>query len=176
MGADEAVIVTDFEGDSSMAAGVLSVMIKDLKTDLVLCGEGSSDNYSGQMPTRLAELLGLPSITYVRELSCMGNVVKAKRDLEESFEIVEAEMPCLLSVTSEINEARLPSLTQILKAAKKPMREMKMAEIGTFTRMLESIENLAPTTERKGVLFEGEGKEVAENFMRSLEKEGVLNV
>jgi len=176
MGADEAVVVTDFAGDSSVASDVLATLIRPMATNLILCGEGSSDNYSGQVPPRLAESLGLPCITFVRELSLEGTKVKAKRDLEDCFEIVETEMPCVVSVTSEINEARLPSLTQILKASKKPIREMKMVECGTFSKSLESVENLAPATERKNIILEGGAAETAEQFVRSLEKEGVFNV
>lgn len=176
MGADEAVVVTDFEGDSSVTSDVLAALIRPMETTLILCGEGSSDNYSGQVPPRLAESLGLACITFVRELSVEGTKVKAKRDLEDCFEIVETEMPCVVSVTSEINETRLPSLTQILKASKKPIKEMKMAECGVFLKSLESIENLAPTTERKNIILEGVAAEIAEQFVRSLEKEGVFNV
>jgi electron transfer flavoprotein beta subunit len=185
IGADEAVLLTDLLFADSDAAGTAKALAKAIEKinayDLVLCGEGSTDNYSGQVGPRLAEILDLPQITYVRKLEIDGKKLRAIRNTEESFEVVETEMPALVTVANEINQPRLALLKDILKAGKKPVQEWKAAdlgfsanEVGAKGTVEEIISNLAPEQERKQMLFEGELKEVVENLFNALTKEGVL--
>jgi electron transfer flavoprotein beta subunit len=185
MGADEAVILTDpaFEGSDAMgSARALAAAIQKLAPfDLILTGEGSADEYSGQVPARLAELLGLPQITYVRELEVLEGRLRAVRDLEESLLVVEAELPALVSVTGELNQPRLPALTAILRAGRKPLHRWTPAEIGLpeatvggAASTLELLSNLAPQQERKGVIYDGPADEVVAKLLEDLVKEGVL--
>jgi len=185
MGADEAVLLIDpaFQGSDtrSTAQALARAMEKIGEYDLILCGEGSTDNYSGQVPSRLAEILGLPQVTYVRQLEFTEGRLRAIRDMEEALEVAEALLPALVSVTSEINEPRLPSLIQILKAAKKPLQEwisedlgLSAHEVGKKASSLEVISNLAPEQERKNVTLEGEIDEVVEQLTDALTREGVI--
>lgn len=182
MGADEAVAVIDpiFSGsDAPRSAKALAGAIRRLKYDLILLGEGSADEYSCEIPSRLAELLGLPQITYVRELELIDGGIRAVRDLEEALEVVEAPFPVLLTVTSEINEPRLPSMTDILKASRKPLHEWKAADLSLSDdelgeEALEIISNLAPEQERKNEVFEGDMAEVVDKLVDALIQEGVI--
>ncbi len=185
MGADEAVLLIDpaFQGsDTESTAQALARAIEKIgEYDLVLLGEGSTDNYSGQVPSRLAEILDLPQVTYVRELEFTEGGLRATRDMEEALEIVEAPLPALVSVASEINEPRLPSLIQILKAAQKPLQEWTSEDLGLSTHevgkeasSLEIISNLAPEQERKNITLEGEVDEVVEQLTDALTREGVI--
>ena len=184
MGADEAVLLIDqaFEGSDTMTtAKILAKAIEKIECDLILCGEGSTDNYSGQVPSRPAEILGLPQVTYVRQLEFTEGGLRATRDMEEALEIVEAPLPALVSVASEINEPRLPSLIQILKAAKKPLQEWTSEDLGLSTNevgkeasSLEIISNLDPEQERKNITLEGEVDEVVEQLTDALTREGVI--
>ena len=185
IGADEAVLLTDpsfSNSDTAVTAKALAKAIEKIGGyDLILCGEGSTDNYSGQVGPRLAEILNLPQVTYVRKLEISGNKIKAVRNMEESFEVVEAEMPALVTVANEINQPRLALLKDILKAGKKPVKELKAAdlglsgdEIGVKGSVRESVSNLAPEQARKHVVFEGDIKDVVESLVNALTKEGVL--
>jgi len=185
IGADEAVLLTDpllANSDTAVTAKTLARAIEKIGGfDLVICGEGSTDNYSGQVGPRLAELLNLPQITYVRKLEIDGNKIKAVRNMEESFEVVEAEMPVLVTVANEINQPRLALLKDILKAGRKPVKEFKAAELGLSNdevggkgALTEILSNLAPEQARKHVVFEGDLKDVVENLVNALTKEGVL--
>jgi electron transfer flavoprotein beta subunit len=144
-----------------------------------MVGEGSTDNYSGQFGPRLAELLDLPALTYVKQLEFAGGKMKATRNMEESFEVVESALPALVVVTSGINEPRIPSLMQILKAARKPLQEWNAATLG-FTDAdlaqndVQVISNLAPVELRKKILFESKLEENVDNLVNNLIKEGVL--
>jgi electron transfer flavoprotein beta subunit len=185
IGADEAVLLLDpaFAGSDSVAtANALAKAIQKIgEYDLILCGEGSTDNYSGQVGPRLAEVLDLPQITYVRELEVADGKVKAVRNMEESFEVMEADLPVLVTVANEINEPRLASLRQILQAARKPVQmwapgDLGLAEeeVGEKGTVIEVLSNLAPEEERKQVVFSGELDEMIDGLVDALTKEGVL--
>ncbi len=185
IGADEAVLLIDpaFEGSDTMGtARALAKAIQRIgEYDLILCGEGSTDNYSGQVGPRLAEILDLPQITYVRELEVGDGKLRAVRNMEESFEVVEAELPAVVAVADEINQPRLASLRDILRAARKPVQEWTAAdlglseeEVGAKGSAMEIVSNLAPEQERKQIIFEGDLDEVTQNLVNALTKEGVL--
>jgi len=174
IGADEAVLLLDpaFAGSDTVATA------KALAKAIQKTGE---DNYSGQVGPRLAEMLDLPQITYVRELEVADGKVKAVRNMEESFEVVEADLPALVTVANEINEPRLASLRQILQAARKPVQEWTPAdlglaedEVGEKGTVIEVLSNLAPEEERKQVVFSGELDEMIDGLVDALTKEGVL--
>ncbi len=101
--------------------------------------------------------------------------------MEESFEVVEAKMPVLVTVTTEINQPRLPLLKDILKAARKPVQQWKAAdlgiredEVGLKGSSVKVISNLAPMQGRKQVVFQGDLNEASEKLVNALSKEGVL--
>ncbi len=181
MGADEAVLLTDAAfagGGSAGTANALAAAIRKIgKYDLVLMGEGSADNYSGLVIGRVAELLDLPQITFVRELSVEGNRLRATRDLEDALEVVEADLPVVVSVTSELNTPRLPPLPAILKASKKPIAVWSPADLGITpsASVVSTLSNLAPEQERKQVLFEGDAANAVEELVKALGKEGVIS-
>ncbi|MFQ6101463.1 MAG: electron transfer flavoprotein subunit beta/FixA family protein [Anaerolineae bacterium] len=185
IGADEAVLLMDpaFAGSDTMSkAKVLAKAIEKIgEYDLILCGEGSTDNYSGQTGPRLAEILDLPQITYVRELEVEDGKIKAVRNMEESFEVAEADLPALVTVANEINQPRLASLRDILRAGRKPVQEWTAAdlglsedEVGAEGSAIEMVSNLAPEQDRKQMVFEGDLDEVSENLINALTQEGVL--
>jgi electron transfer flavoprotein beta subunit len=190
MGADEAVILTDpaFTGiGSAGTAQALAAAIGKLgRGDLVLMGEGSADNYSGQVTSRLAELLGWPQVTYVRELELVDARIRATRDLEDALEVVEVDLPAVVSVTSEVNTPRRPPLPAILKASRKPVTTWSAGDLGlggepagavqagALAPLVQTLSNLAPEQDRKQVLFEGDADTSVDELVKALQKEGVL--
>ncbi len=179
MGADEAILVTvpGLEGaESAKAVLLLAGAIKQVEgVDLILLGEGSADNYSGQVGPRLAEILDLPQVTYVKSLEVDGRKVKAVRSLEDILEEVEVELPVLITVVSEINEPRIPAVTQILRAGRKPKKILKPADLSSTVvegRFVETFSNRAPVQERKGILFK-EGLKELPSLVQALKEEGV---
>ncbi len=181
MGADEAVLVTGPElekTESALTAAVLARAILRLEGfDLILLGEGSADNYSGQVGPRLAELLNLPQVTFVQSMEVNGHTLKAVRSLEDSLEDVEVELPVLVTVVSEINEPRIPSVTQILRAGKKPKKIWKPTDLEVNVKemrpLTETLSNLAPLQERRGILFKAGIKEIPA-LVKALEEEGLV--
>jgi electron transfer flavoprotein beta subunit len=185
MGADEACIVVDPACEGSDASALALILVEAIKKigshDLILVGEGSADDYSGQIGSRLAEILGVPQITFVRQLTVEGNSVTAVRDMEDALEVVRATAPLVISVTSEINKPRRAPLTQILRASRKPLNLWMLKDLGIAADRVGSISsgilvisNVAPEQARKGVIFEGAVDEAVGKLVDALRKEGVL--
>jgi electron transfer flavoprotein beta subunit len=184
IGADEAIILTDeaFQGSDTMgSARLLAKAVEKIgEYDLILLGDGSDDNYSGQVPPRLAELLNLPQIASVREIEVSEDKVRAVRDLEDALEVVEVDLPAVISVTSELNTPRLPPLSAILKAGRKPVHTWAPDDLGVTSDLvgpaastIEVLSNLAPVQDRKQVIFE-DPEEGVVDLVRALQREGVL--
>ena len=179
MGADRGVLVTadPLAIDAPYTASLLAAAATRAGPfDVILCSEGSSDSYSGLVPPMLAEVLGVPYIGYVRKIEVIGQAIRAERALEDSVEVVEAAMPLVVSVVSEINEPRYPTLIQIMQASKKPMEELPPEGVAPGAKpagsMVASMKAQAMT--RKKVVFEGPPEETAKKLVDALASEGVL--
>jgi len=132
--------------DGAVTAKVLAAAIRKLGSyDLILCGEGSSDLFNQQTAQRLAALLGLPCVSYVKNMNVDGDYVRATRKLEDCEEEVTVKMPAVIQVLSEINKPRIPSLKQVLGAAKRPNQEIKVSDLGL------KPEELQPKAARRSV-------------------------
>ena len=175
-GADEAYLVTDDALDSiasDTSARLIAAAIKKIDdVGLILFGEGSGDNYSGQVASRVAEILGLPEVGYAKAIELDGNKAKVIRSLEDCEEHIEVELPVVITVVSDINEARMPSVTQILKAGKKPKEVVTPDDLGVDIAakpVVATISNLAPESARKGIAV----KSVYE-LVKALTSEGLI--
>lgn len=186
IGADKSYIVSDpmFEGSDTLATSfILAEAFKKLGPfDLILCGEASVDSFSAQVGPRLADRLNIPLIAYVKKLSLEGDVVVAERNLEDSYEIIKAKTPVLLTVTKELNEPRIPSLMSIMKAAKKEVVMWKASDLGISSEKvgeagsaIKTLSVLAPKVERKKIVIKGETTaETAEKLAKALIQDGVI--
>lgn len=185
MGADSAFIVND-DGlagvDALSTSKVLKAALEKIGDyDLILSGEMTLDSLSAQVGPRLAELLDLPQVTYVKRIEIVDGMVRAERDLEDVDEVVEVEMPAVVSVVREVNEPRIPSLMNIMKAKRKPTEEWDAAAIGLSAdelRANSSVEVLkveAPVVERKRIVIEAATvEEAAARLAEAIVGEGVL--
>jgi electron transfer flavoprotein beta subunit len=134
MGAAKAVLVSDDALKGTDALGTAKVLAKAVEraggADLVLTATESSDGYTGTVPEQLAELLGLPSVTFAKEIAVEGSTVKVQRQTEAGYDEVECPTPCLVSVTAGVVEPRYPSFKGIMAAKSKPVDEVKVADLG----------------------------------------------
>ena len=139
MGADRAVLVTDpaLHGNDMWATGmVLALALKQLQFDLVLFGSQSTDAGGGMVYNIVAEMLGLPAVTWVNEIEVTGDKVRGKRGSDIGYDVVEAPLPAVASVTQTAHEPRYPSLPGIMKAKKKEIANMALADLGVDTSQL----------------------------------------
>jgi electron transfer flavoprotein beta subunit len=179
MGADRGVLVTadPMAMDTRRTAELLAAAVRKCGPfDVILCSEGSSDIYTGLVPPMLGELLDLPYVGYARKIEVKGQSVTVERALEDSVEVVDATLPIVVSVVSEINEPRYPTLIQIMQAGKKPMQdltpEVLIPGAGASASLILSMK--AQAMARKNVIFEGSPDETAKKLLDSLASEGVL--
>ena len=133
MGAAKAVIVSDdaLRGTDALGtAKVLAAVIKREIPDLILAATESSDGYTGTTPVQLAELLGLPSITFAKSVAVDGSSVKVERQTESGYDEVIAPTPCVVTVTAGVVEPRYASFKGIMAAKSKPVEILSVADLG----------------------------------------------
>lgn len=133
MGTDRAVLVTDpaLHGNDMWATGmVLASTLKTLQFDLVLFGSQSTDAGGGMVYNIVAEMLGIPAVTWINEIEITGGKVRGKRGSDIGYDVVEAPLPAIASVTQTAHEPRYPSLPGIMKAKKKEIVSMGLGELG----------------------------------------------
>lgn len=120
MGVDKAILLTDraFAGaDTWATATTLSKAVAKIGDyDLILGGRQAIDGDTAQVGPQLAESLGIPQITYVYELEVAENSITAKRQLEDGYEVIQAKLPALLTITKDANKPRYPTAPGIISA------------------------------------------------------------
>lgn len=171
MGVDKAVLVkTDKSFDSFFVAKNISSIAKELNPDIILLGRQSIDYDSFQLPSYLAELLELPSVSVVSKLTIEGNKVTAERDVEGGKEIVETELPCIISAQKGLNEPRYPKLPDIMKAKSKPIEEKQPLETENKVTIL-GME--IPSRKRIGKILSDSDADIDE-IVKSLHEEAKI--
>ncbi len=133
MGAAKAVIVSDdgLRGTDALGtAKVLAAVIRRDLPDLVLCATESSDGYTGTLPVQLAELLGLPSITFAKAVRIADGTVRVDRQTEAGYDEVSAPLPAVVTVTAGVVEPRYASFKGIMAAKSKPVEILSVADLG----------------------------------------------
>src|SRR5438105_476909 len=133
MGAAKAILVSDdalVGSDALGTAKVLAAAVKRAEPDLVIAATESTDGYTGTVPVQLAELLGLPSVTFAKHIEVGDGAVKVQRQTEAGYDEVECPLPCVVTVTAGVVEPRYPSFKGIMAAKSKPVDEVKVADLG----------------------------------------------
>ncbi len=123
---DDAVAGSDTLG----TAKILAAAIKKQPFDLVICATESSDSYSGIVPGQIAYLLGVPPMTFAKEILIDDDRIAIKRQSESGYDLVESSLPALVAVSSGINEPRYPQLKGIMAAKKKEIKIYSAADLG----------------------------------------------
>jgi electron transfer flavoprotein beta subunit len=162
MGAAKAILVSDERlkgADALTTAKVLAAAIKRANPDLVLAATESTDGYTGTTPVQVAELLGLPSVTFAKRVESDGTSVKVNRQTEAGFDEVECPLPALVTVTAGVVEPRYPSFKGIMAAKGKPVEELTVADLGIELGSTgQEIVDIAPAEARKaGEVVQDEG-------------------
>jgi electron transfer flavoprotein beta subunit len=185
MGADQAILISDssFAGSDTLATSyTLAMSIKKIREfDLLLLGKQAIDGDTAQVGPGLAEWLRIPQITYARKIEVKGNQIRAERTLEDAFEVVEATLPCLVTVTKEINIPRYPSLKGLLSAKRKEVLvwgaddlSLDRARIGLEGSPTQVIKIFTPEPPPKGEILSGEIPEVADRLIERLRERKLI--
>jgi electron transfer flavoprotein beta subunit len=165
MGADRGVLITDPQlagADALLTARALAAAIKPEAPDLVICGTESYDGSTGMVPPMLAELLGMPQVSFAKKVEVDGSNVKVHRQTADGYQVVEVSTPSLITVTAGIAEPRYASLKGIMAARSKEIKQIGLGDLGLEKgEPAETIEGLAVAEARKaGAVIEDDGTAV----------------
>jgi electron transfer flavoprotein beta subunit len=133
MGAHGGVLVSDpaLRGADTLAtAKVLAAAVTRRPFDLVLSGVESTDGYTGTLPMAVAELLRLPSLTFARKIELGDGSVRIERQTDLGYDVLEAPLPALVTVTGAATEPRYATLKGIMSAKSKPVEQVGIADLG----------------------------------------------
>lgn len=137
MGADRGiqVVTEDQFPDSAMVAIALKAAIEqDGRPEIIFTGKQSVDSEGGQTHYRLAEAFGMPVVSEVVKLDLNGQSATVEMDMGGGArDILEVTLPCVVGANKGLNEPRYPKMPDILKARKKPIKQIPLVDLGIDT-------------------------------------------
>ena len=186
MGADRAVLLSDrlFAGSDTLATSrVLAAGVRYLGPfDLIFCGNYTLDGSTAQVPSQIAELLGIPNIMHVTKMEFMeaGRLVVTQK-MAQGYVRLAAEPPLLLSFTKEANKPRYTSFLEILAAEKREISlwtnadlNLDPARIGLKGSPTQMADLLVRHKTRQGLRLEGSPEEMAHRLVEKIHQLGVI--
>lgn len=148
IGADEAVRI-DIDPESSLnVAKQIAAYAKDQNFDIVFFGKETIDYNGSEVSAMVAELLGMPFISYASHMEVAGNTATIKRDIEGGVEVVEVDTPFVLSAAKGLAEQRIPNMRGIMMAKRKPLNVIEPVAAEDVAKTV-SYELPPPKTEVK---------------------------
>jgi electron transfer flavoprotein beta subunit len=153
MGADEAILIEDSSlrgSDALTTARVLAAVIGRRDFDLVIAGTESTDGYSGVVPQMVAEILGVPALTYATHVETAEGSVTIHRQTAAGYDVVESSLPAVVSVTAGVVEPRYPTFKGIMDAKKKPIETLSMGDLGAERAPEQLVLSIVDAPERTG--------------------------
>jgi len=180
LGCDEAILISDraFAGSDTLATSyTLATAVKKIKEfDIVICGKQAVDGDTAQVGPGMAAHLDIPQVTYVKKIGePEGKKIICERVTEEGYEVVQTQLPCLVTVVKEINEPRIPSLKGKMKAKKASVAVWKAedlnaeeARLGLTGSPTEVWKIFTPPPRPKGEMLEGEPQNIADKLVDAL--------
>ena len=188
MGADEGILVSDRAvggSDTWATSNTLEAAIRKVGSfDLIFAGRQAIDGDTAQVGPQLAEKLGIPQITYVEEFEIDRNMkdITVKRQMEDGFEIIEVQVPCMLTAIKELNTPRYMTIGGIYGVKDKPMKvwsaadiEVDLTKVGLEASPTNVFRSFTPVPKGKGVMVEYDTeKEVARTLLAELKSKHVI--
>jgi electron transfer flavoprotein beta subunit len=180
MGADEAVLIQDDAPESYdglRTARIIAEALKQKASDysLALFGKQAVGADNAQVPSMVAELLGLPQVNVVTRLEIEGNRGTAWREIEGATEKVSFPLPAVISAQKGLNEPRYETLKGIMAAKRKQIPVVPLAELGLAEEplrpQLEIVGMEGPPPRAAGRVVEGDAAEVARQLVEFLHNE-----
>lgn len=179
MGADRAILIKVPNVLQMSANEVARIIINQLESlqpwHLLIASEGGADTYTSVLPSIIAQKTGFPLLSYLKSLDILEDgTVRGDRALERGIVTVKAKLPAIVSVVSEINEPRIPTLLQIMASTKKELKTIVLEEQAREDKYFKILSLSGKSKERKRIIFEGSAQESVPKLVDSLLKEGAL--
>jgi len=171
MGADRAILVETTDAtDPLTIARILLQIIKKEEPDLVLLGKQAIDDDNNQTGQMLAALWGRPQATFASEIVFDGDKAKVTREVDAGLESIEVDLPAVVTTDLRLNEPRYVKLPDIMKAKKKPLQQIPLADLGVeASAAIRETAFAAPDERQKGILVED-----VQGLVTALQDKGLL--
>ena len=189
-GADECILVSDRAvggSDTWATSNAIAAAIRKVGDfDLIFAGRQAIDGDTAQVGPQIAEKLGLPQVTYVKEMELVDceKAVKVKRALEDGYQEIRVELPCMLTAIKELNKPRYMSVKGIFKACMPdaPIHvwsaadiEVDLDTVGLKASPTNVYKSFTPKPKDPGIFVEGETpSEQVENLLSELKKKHIV--
>ncbi len=177
MGADRAVLVSDpalqSVSDDYAAAQALAKAVSELKPDIILTGRVAID-YGSKIAGRVAEILGIPQVNTVTRLEVNGDKAVAAREIDGGSEVIEVTLPAVFSAQKSLNNPRYPTVAGIMKAKKKELKTLTLADLGldaTMSGKMQIVGYSLPAGRKGGRVIPGEPGQAAAELAKLLRSE-----
>ena len=153
MGADRAVLIkTDEMPDPLTCARALLEIINRENPGLVIVGKQASDDDNSQTGPMLASLWGQALATFASKIEVDGATARITREVDVGLEVIDIDLPAVITADLRLNEPRYVKLPDIMKAKKKPLDEKTAADYGVdVTPRLTVIKTTEPETRKAGI-------------------------
>lgn len=178
MGCDRGVHIGDdafHQKDPYEIAAVIAGFAKEKSFDIIFTGMQSQDRGSGQVGVLIGEMLSLPSLTTVVDFAFEGNEIHAKRELEGGSRArVKAAVPAVVTCQLGLNTPRYPTLPNIMKAKKKELLTLPVADLLDAEKMQETASLYFPEKKGGGLVLEGDVADLADQLISILKDKTVV--
>jgi electron transfer flavoprotein beta subunit len=177
MGADKAILVNDpdLEGaDEWVVAEVLAKAISQIPHDVILAGRIAVDDQSAQVAVRVAEAMGLPSVSSIVAMDAQEDKAVVTREIDGGTEVIQVPLPAVFTAQKGLNEPRYPSMMGIMKAKNKELKVMTLVDLGiseNLTRKSSEPVYSLPSARKAGVKIQGEPIDCVRELVRLLNQE-----
>ncbi len=188
MGADDAILLSDRAvggSDTWATSNALTAVVKKIGSyDLIFAGRQAIDGDTAQVGPQIAEKLNLPQVTYVKEckISDDRKKITVKRALEDGYEVIEINTPCLLTAIKELNQPRYMSVPGIYSAVDTEITvwgandvNVDKTIVGLKASPTNVFKSFTPKPKAKGEMIEGEcAEDFAQNLLVALKGKQII--
>ena len=149
MGADRGILVqTDAELQPLAVAKLFKALVARESPQLVILGKQAIDDDCNQTGQMLATLWGRPQATFASKVEISGDTARVTREVDAGLEVLDVDLPAVITTDLRLNEPRYASLPNIMKAKKKPLEVTNPAELGVEVKSHVTQLGVAPPPER----------------------------
>ena len=156
LGADRAILVLTEEVLEPLAlAKVIKAIVEKENPDLVLVGKQAIDDECNQTGQMLSALLDWPQATFASKLELVNSTAQVTREVDAGIEVINVNMPAVISADLRLNEPRYASLPNVMKAKRKPLDKIELTDLGLDTaNRLTTLEVMEPPARAAGMIVE----------------------
>jgi electron transfer flavoprotein beta subunit len=171
MGADRAILVESAAGVEPLAAArIFLKLIEKEAPQIVLLGKQGIDDDNNQTGQMVAALWHRPQATFASKIELNGSTAKVTREVDAGLETIEVDLPAVFTSDLRLNEPRYVKLPDIMKAKKKPLEILKMADLGVeVAAKFKTLKFEPPATRSKGVMVKD-----ASELVNALKQKGLI--